>query len=83
MVRVTAAVQAPADLGLALQQARMEQGLSQMQLAEQLGISQRSVSEIESGKPTIYIRKVFEMMRATGMELTASWDEEPPHASGG
>lgn len=82
MTRVSAAVQAPADLGLALQQARLEQGLSQVQLAEQLGISQRSVSEIESGKPTIYIRKLFAMMQATGVELTASWEEEDAHAPG-
>lgn len=76
MARVSAAVHAPADLGLAIQQARLEQGLSQMQLAEQLGISQRSISEIESGKPTIYIRKLFSLMQATGVELTASWNEE-------
>lgn len=82
MSKVTSRVRAPADLGLALQQARLEQGLSQMQLAERLGISQRSVSEIESGKPTIYIRKLFEMMRATGVELTAEWDEEDCDASG-
>ena len=29
------------------------------------------MSEIESGKPTIYMRKVFDLLRATGVELSA------------
>lgn len=84
MASHSAPIRTPADLGLALQQARLEAGLSQMQLAEQLGISQRSISEIESGKPTIYLRKVFALMLATDMELSAEWSsrEDQGHASG-
>ncbi|WP_396668755.1 helix-turn-helix domain-containing protein [Microbacterium sp. R86528] len=70
----TTTLRSPGDIGLALQQARLERGLSQNALARELGISQRSVSEIESGKPTIYMRKVFDMLRATGVELSAKWD---------
>ncbi|RFA10788.1 transcriptional regulator [Subtercola boreus] len=66
-------LRAPADLGLALQQARLGRGLSQVELAGELGISQRSISEIESGKTTIYLRKLFDLMGATGVELTATW----------
>jgi HTH-type transcriptional regulator/antitoxin HipB len=65
----------PADLGLALQQARLARGMTQRKLAETLGIAQRSVSEIESGRPTIYLRKMFEILRETGAELTATWDD--------
>ncbi|QDE35798.1 helix-turn-helix transcriptional regulator [Microbacterium foliorum] len=68
-------LRSPGDIGLALQQARLAHGLSQSALAQELGISQRSVSEIESGKPTIYMRKVFDMLRATGVELSAKWDD--------
>ncbi|MDZ8170767.1 helix-turn-helix domain-containing protein [Microbacterium xanthum] len=64
-------ITSPADIGLVIQQARLARGLSQTALAEQLGLSQRSVSEIESGKPTIYMRKVFDLLRATGVELSA------------
>ncbi|MEJ1156083.1 helix-turn-helix domain-containing protein [Microbacterium marmarense] len=71
----TTTLRSPGDIGLALQQARLERGLSQNALAQELGISQRSVSEIESGKPTIYMRKVFDMLRATGVELSAKWDD--------
>lgn len=71
----TTTLRSPGDIGLALQQARLAHGLSQNALAQELGISQRSVSEIESGKPTIYMRKVFDMLRATGVELSAKWDD--------
>jgi len=66
-------LRAPGDLGLTLQQARLARGLSQMDLATELGVSQRSISEIESGKTTIYLRKLFDLMDATGVELSASW----------
>ena len=68
-------IQSPSDIGLVIQQARLARGLSQTALADQLGLSQRSVSEIESGKPTIYMRKVFDLLSATGVELSA---ELPP-----
>lgn len=68
-------LRSPGDIGLAIQQARLARGLSQTALAETLGISQRSVSEIESGTPTIYIRKVFDLLDATGVVLSAQWDD--------
>ncbi|QAY74496.1 helix-turn-helix domain-containing protein [Agromyces protaetiae] len=71
----TTTLRSPADLGLVIQQARLARGLSQVELAAQLDISQRSISEIESGKPTIYARRIFELMRATGVELSAEWSD--------
>lgn len=68
-------VRAPGDIGLVIQQARLAHGLSQTALAESLGMSQRAVSEIESGTPTIYMRKVFDLLRATGVELSAQWED--------
>ena len=75
----TAHLRAPADIGLAIQQARLAHGWSQTALAARVGMSQRSISEIESGKATIMLRKLFELMRATGVELTAQWED--PEAS--
>lgn len=68
-------LRSPGDIGLIIQQARLASGLSQTALAESLGMSQRAVSEIESGKPTIYMRKVFDLLRATGVELSAHWQD--------
>lgn len=72
----TARLHAPADFGLALQQARLARGLSQEQLAEELGLQQSTISEIESGKSTIYLRRLLTLARATGVELTATWESD-------
>lgn len=62
-----ARLRAPADFDLAIQQARMARGLSQTQLAAELDISQSAVSEIESGKSTIHLRRILELARLTGL----------------
>lgn len=72
----TARLHAPADFGLALQQARLARGLSQERLAEELGLQQSTISEIESGKSTIYLRRLLAIARATGVELTATWERD-------
>ncbi len=62
-------------LGRMLQQGRLLRGLSQRQLADELGISQRYVWEMESGNPTIFTDRLFQVMRATGMHLHVEIDE--------
>lgn len=68
----SAVVKSPESLGRILQQARLLAGLSQRELAEQLGTTQRYIWEIESGKPSIFVDRLFAMMRETGVELTAT-----------
>lgn len=74
MTVFSARLYSPADLALAIQQARLAKGLTQTELADRLSISQRSVSELESGKPTIWARRLFDLMGATGVELSATWE---------
>jgi len=62
-----------------VQQARQERDMTQRELADQLGISQRYGWEIESGKPTKYAERLFEMLRATGVQL---WAEIPESTDG-
>lgn len=71
-MRYTGRVTDPEALGLMLQQARLLSGKSQRQMAEELGVSQRYVWEMEAGKPSLYTERLFAMMRALGVELTAS-----------
>ena len=73
MSQHTARLHAPADFGLAIQQARLERGMSQKQLAEQLAVPQSTISEIEAGKSTIYLRRLLGLARATGIEFAATW----------
>ena len=76
MTRYTATLRAPADFGLAIQQSRLAAGLSQAELAASLGMPQSTISEIENGKATIYIRRLLSLASATGLDLTASWDSD-------
>jgi transcriptional regulator with XRE-family HTH domain len=74
MTTYTARLRAPADFGLALQQARLARGLSQSALAQELGVTQSTISAMESGTSTIYLRRLLAMARATGIELNATWE---------
>lgn len=68
-------VASPQALGRLLQQARLAQGLSQQQVADRLGISQSYVSELESGKTSLALMRIFEIMRLAGMTLEAEISE--------
>jgi HTH-type transcriptional regulator/antitoxin HipB len=71
-VEYTGKVTSPKSLGRILQQARLLNGMSQRELAERLDTSQRYVWEIEAGKPSIFMDRLFALMRETGVELTAT-----------
>lgn len=76
MSRSTARLRVPGDFGLALQQARLARGLSQSELAAELGIPQSTISQLESGKSTIFLRRLLAIARATGIEFSASWKSD-------
>lgn len=76
MAKDTARLRTPGDFGLVLQQARLAQGLSQEELARRLGIPQSTVSQVESGRTTIFLRRLLDMARATGVEFSAEWGDE-------
>lgn len=76
MTRRMARLRAPADFGLALQQARMAQGLTQGELARELGVTQSAISEMENGKSTIYLRRLLALARVAGVEFTATWEDD-------
>ncbi len=69
---ITGKVNSAESLGRILQQARLLHGMSQRELAERLGTTQRYIWEIEAGKPSIFMDRLFAAMRETGMELTAT-----------
>jgi len=75
-VAYTGRVSSAESLGRILQQARLLRGLSQRELARRLGTSQRYVWELESGKPSILMDRLFAAMRETGISLTATVDTD-------
>lgn len=68
----TGKVASAESLGRILQQARLLRGLSQRELAERLGTTQRYIWEIEAGKPSIFMERLFAMMREVDVELSAT-----------
>lgn len=69
-------VRTPADIGVALQQARLSRGLSQTELAEEIDLPQSTISAIENGMSTIHLRRLLNLARRTGLEITASWEDD-------
>ena len=65
-----------AALGNILRTSRLQRGLGQRELAETLGISQRYVVEIERGKPTKALERIFDFMRETRVDLYAEVPDE-------
>ena len=68
----TGKVRSAESLGRILQQARLLNGWSQRELAARLHTTQRYIWEIEAGKPSIFMDRLFAFMRETGTELTAT-----------
>ncbi|WP_370544052.1 helix-turn-helix domain-containing protein [Frigoribacterium sp. VKM Ac-1396] len=78
MATLRGRIRSAEQLGQMLQQGRLIRGVSQRELASQLGVSQRYIHEMESGKPTKYALRLFEIMRATGATMSIEIDGEPP-----
>lgn len=68
----TAAITNETTLGLILREARIARGLTQRELAAELGVDQRYVVELEAGKPTKALQRVFAFALRTGIAFTAS-----------
>ncbi|MCT1691412.1 helix-turn-helix domain-containing protein [Brevibacterium sp. p3-SID960] len=64
---------APEDLGETIQAARMDRGWSQRDLARISGIAQSAISDMESGKHTLYAERLFALLEECGVTLRAEW----------
>jgi len=69
------AVTNPKDLGELLRKKRKAQKLTQGQVAEYCGISVKFISEVERGKETAEIGKVFSLLNSLGIDLIADTRE--------
>lgn len=66
----------PASLGDAIRHYRTEAGLTQAQLAESAGLQRSYLSELENGKETEQVRRLFRVLRQLGVRITldkADW----------
>lgn len=74
MAQVRGEVRSAEALGRMLQQGRLVRGLSQRALADELGITQKWLWEMENGKPGLFTDRLFKLLRATGVTLSAELD---------
>lgn len=75
-MKIEGGIKNPETLGRILQQGRLLRGLTQQQLADKLGVSQAYIWQLESGQPTIYTNRLFELMRETDIRLKAEINRE-------
>ena len=64
------------SLGVALRHFRKEAGLTQQELADRIGLQRSYLSELEVGKETEQVRRLFQILRQLGVRITldkAEW----------
>jgi y4mF family transcriptional regulator len=58
-------------LGQVIQEARKQQGLTQADVSGMTGVGRRFISDLENGKATAQVEKVFLVCSALGVALCA------------
>ncbi|MBN1957582.1 MAG: helix-turn-helix transcriptional regulator [Desulfuromonadales bacterium] len=60
----------PEQLGALIRQVRKRQGITQEDLSSLVGVGPRLIGEIERGKPTAEIGKVFQLLAGLGLVIS-------------
>ncbi len=66
----------PSSLGDAIRHYRTEAGMTQADLADKAGLQRSYLSELESGKETEQVKRLFRVLRELGVRMTldkADW----------
>lgn len=63
------------DVAAVIRAAREDAGLSQAELAEQLAFSRDYMIDLESGKPTVYMARLFRVLHELGITVTLTWPD--------
>ena len=50
-------------------------GMSQAELAEQLAFSRDYMIDLESGKPTVHLARLFRVLHELGISVTFTWPD--------
>lgn len=64
-------------LGRELARLRFERGLTQGELADALGVTRRYIYELETGRPTLFATRLFELLRELGAHLEVVSTPDP------
>ena len=70
---IPAVVSTSTELGALIRAVRRRQGLLQVDLAGLGNSGNRFVVDLERGKPTVQLQKVFDMLDLLGLEVEVRW----------
>ena len=70
---IPAVVSSSTELGALIRSVRRRQGLLQVDLAGLGKSGNRFVVDLERGKPTVQLQKVFDMLDLLGLEVEVRW----------
>lgn len=60
------------DIGTVIKTERKRQGVLQRDVAELSGVSIHFLSNLENGKPTVELQKLFQVLRTLGISMQVS-----------
>ena len=60
------------DIGAVIKTERKRQGVLQRDVAELSGVSIHFLSNLENGKPTVELQKLFQVLRTLGISMQVS-----------
>jgi HTH-type transcriptional regulator/antitoxin HipB len=66
----------PQDLAAVIRAAREEAGVSQTELADRLAFSRDYRGDLESGQPTLYLRRLFRVLHELGVTITLTYGHD-------
>lgn len=71
----TIAARKPQDVGAVIRAVREDAGISQAELAERLAFSRDYMVDLESGKPTVQLTRLFRVLHELGITVTLSYPD--------
>lgn len=62
-------ITSPKDLGRALKMQRKKRSLTQIEAGKKFNLTQKTVSNIENGRPGVQLETLFRLMSALNLEI--------------
>lgn len=62
------------DLGAVIKAVRQSRGLRQEDFSDALGFSRNYLREIESGKPNLFVSRLFRSLNRLGIRVTVTYE---------
>lgn len=70
----------PADVAAMIRAAREDRAISQGELAELLGFSRDYMVDLESGRSTVYMARLFRVLHELGITVTLEYEADDERA---